>query len=139
MKKHKLTKKELEELKKEILEKYTIAGLWQTMCGYIVLLFIKELLTSNYLISFSIDILVAIVAFYITLHNLISQYKLIKEYNISMKPFYFQLFGFVIGLFIVFITLNSPFDISFAILVVALLTNKKIFEKEFNEIRNFKL
>ena len=135
MKKQKSTKKELVELKKEILEKYTIAGLWQTMCGYIVLLFIKELLTNNYLISFSIDILVAIVAFYITLHNLINQYKLIKEYNISMKPFYFQIFGFIIGLFIVVITLKSPVDISFAILVVALLTNKRIFEKEFNEIK----
>ncbi|MFQ8705488.1 MAG: hypothetical protein ACLR9T_05435 [Thomasclavelia sp.] len=135
MKKQKPTKKELEKLKKEILEKYTIAGLWQTMCGYIVLLFIKELLTNNYLISFSVDILVAIIAFYITIHNLINQYKLIKEYSISMKPFYFQIFGFVIGLFIIIITLKSPFDISFAILVVALLTNKKIFEKEFNEIK----
>ena len=27
-------------LKKEVLEKYVISGLWQTMCGYIVLLFI---------------------------------------------------------------------------------------------------
>lgn len=135
MKKQKPTKKELEKLKKEILEKYTIAGLWQTMCGYIVLLFIKELLTNNYLISFSVDILVAIIAFYITIHNLINQYKLIKEYSISMKPFYFQIFGFVIGLFIIIITLKSPFDISFAILVVALLTNKRIFEKEFNEIK----
>lgn len=135
MKKQKPTKKELLDLKKEIVEKYTIAGLWQTMCGYIVLLFIKELLTNNYLISFSIDILVAIVAFYITLHNLINQYKLIKEYNISMKPFYFQIFGFIIGLFIVVITLKSPFDISFAILVVALLTNNRIFEKEFNKIK----
>ena len=135
MKKHKPTKKEHEELRNEILEKYTIAGLWQTMCGYIVLLFIKELLTGNYLISFSIDILVAIIAFYIALHNLINKYKLIKKYNISMKAFYFQIFGFIIGLFIVIITLKSPFDISFAILVVALLTNKRIFEKEFNEIK----
>ena len=132
MKKHKLTKKELETKKKEILERYTIAGLWQTMCGYIVLLFIKELLTNNYLISFSIDILVAIIAFYITIHNLITQYKLIKTNCISVKPFYFQIFGFIVGLFIVIMTSKSPFDISFAILVVALLTNKKMFEKELN-------
>lgn len=138
MKKQKLTKKELETKKKEILEKYTIAGLWQTMCGYIVLLFIKELLTNNYLISFSIDILVAIVAFYITIHNSINQYKLIKASNISMKPFYFQMFGFIVGLFIVIMTLKSPFDISFAILVVALLTNKRMFEKEIKEVKKIK-
>ena len=132
MKKHKPAKKELVKLKEEMLEKYLIAGLWQTMCGYIVLLFVKELLTDNYLISFSVDVLVAIVAFYITLHNLVNQYKLIKENNISMKPFSFQIFGFIVGLFIVIMTLKSPFDISFAILVVAFITSKKIFEKELS-------
>lgn len=135
MKKEKLTKKQVAKIKKEILEKYTISGLWQTMCGYIVLLFVKELLTDNYLINFSVDVLVAIVAFYITLHNLVNQYKLISEHGISKKPFVFQIFGYVIGLFIVIITLKSPFDISFAILVFAFLTNKKLFEKELNSIK----
>ena len=135
MKKEKLTKKQVAKIKTEILEKYTISGLWQTMCGYIVLLFVKELLTDNYLINFSVDVLVAIVAFYITLHNLVNQYKLISEHAISKKPFVFQIFGYVIGLFIVIITLKSPFDISFAILVIAFLTNKKLFEKELNSIK----
>ena len=135
MKKEKLTKKQVAKIKKEILEKYTISGLWQTMCGYIVLLFVKELLTDNYLINFSVDVLVAIVAFYITLHNLVNQYKLISEHGISKKPFVFQIFGYVIGLVIVIITLKSPFDISFAILVIAFLTNKKLFEKELNSIK----
>lgn len=132
MKKDKLTKRELVKLKEEVLEKYAISGLWQTMCGYIVLIFVKELLTNNYLISFSVDVLVAIIAFYITLHNLVNQYKLIKENNISMKPFSFQIFGFIVGLFVVIMTLKSPFDISFAILVVAFITSKKMFEKELS-------
>ena len=83
MKKEKTSKKRLKEIKKEVLEKYIIAGLWQTMCGYIVLLFIKELLTDNYLVSFSVDVLIAIIAFYVTLHNLVNQYKLIKENRLS--------------------------------------------------------
>ena len=119
-------------LKKEVLEKYVISGLWQTMCGYIVLLFIKELLTNNYLINFSIDVLVAIIAFYITLNNLINQYKLIKENDISMKPFYFQIFGIILGLFISIMTLKTPFDISFVILVVTFITNNKMFENELS-------
>ena len=113
MKKEKTSKKRLKEIKKEVLEKYIIAGLWQTMCGYIVLLFIKELLTDNYLVSFSVDVLIAIIAFYVTLHNLVN-----------------QIFGIIVGLFIVILTLKSPFDISFAILVIAFLTSKKMFEKE---------
>ena len=127
MKKEKTSKKRLKEIKKEVLEKYIIAGLWQTMCGYIVLLFIKELLTDN---CFSVDVLIAIIAFYVTLHNLVNQYKLIKENRLSLKPFSFQIFGIIVGLFIVILTLKSPFDISFAILVIAFLTSKKMFEKE---------
>lgn len=130
MKKEKTSKKRLKEIKKEVLEKYIIAGLWQTMCGYIVLLFIKELLTDNYLVSFSVDVLIAIIAFYVTLHNLVNQYKLIKENRLSLKPLSFQIFGIIVGLFIVILTLKSPFDISFAILVIAFLTSKKMFEKE---------
>ncbi|HRM91282.1 MAG TPA: hypothetical protein PLK68_12590 [Thomasclavelia ramosa] len=116
MKKEKTSKKRLKEIKKEVLEKYIIAGLWQTMCGYIV--------------SFSVDVLIAIIAFYVTLHNLVNQYKLIKENRLSLKPFSFQIFGIIVGLFIVILTLKSPFDISFAILVIAFLTSKKMFEKE---------
>lgn len=130
MKKEKLSKKQLKELKQDTLEKYIISGLWLTMCGYIVLLFIKELLTDNYLISFSIDVLVAIVAFYVSLHNLVNQYKLIKMYDLTMKPFFFEIFGIVVSLLIVLLTLKSPFDISFAILVIAFVTSKKIFQKE---------
>lgn len=100
------------------------------MCGYIVLLFIKELLTNNYLVSFSIDVLVAIIAFYIALHNLISQYRSIKQHQLSIRSFTFQIFGIIVGLFIIIMTLKSPFDISFAILVISFLTSKKMFEKE---------
>ena len=65
MKKEKTSKKRLKEIKKEVLEKYIIAGLWQTMCGYIVLLFIKELLTDNYLVSFSVDVLISMLHYII--------------------------------------------------------------------------
>lgn len=128
-------KRPTKELKKDILERYTISGLWQTMCGYIVFMFIKELLTDNYLIHFSVDALIAIVSFYIMLHNLVNQFNLIKQTKISKKPIIFQIAGFVVALFIVLITLKSPFDISFAILVVAFITNKKMFEKELNTVK----
>lgn len=134
MRKSKANKKQLLEMRKENFEKYTISGLWITMCGYIVLLFIKELLTNNYLIHLYVDSLVAVFAFYITLHNLKTQYDLIELYKTSKKPFTFQIFGLVTGLFVVIMTLKSPFDISFLILVLAYLTGKKMFEKELNNL-----
>mgnify|MGYP001116140953 CR=1 FL=1 len=129
MKKEKTSKKRLKEIKKEVLEKYIIAGLWQTMCGYIVLLFIKELLTDNYYTYYNLicQYFYSIFLYFVLIVN---QYKLIKENRLSLKPFSFQIFGIIVGLFIVILTLKSPFDISFAILVIAFLTSKKMFEKE---------
>lgn len=126
-------KDKIGEIKHRDSQKYTISGLWITMCGYIVFMFIKEFLTNHYLVHFSIDFFVAIVAFYVALHNVLNQYKLIKRYQLSMKPFSVELVGIVVGIFIVIMTLESPFDISFLILVVAYLTSKKIFEKELKK------
>lgn len=133
MKKTKPTKKELLESKKQTQDKYKICGLWQTMCGYIVLMFVKELISGHYLINLAIDGLVAVVAFYITLHNLASQHKLIQVNKITKKPFIVQIVGMAVGLFIAIITAASPFDITFLILVIAFLTSQKMFEKELNK------
>lgn len=132
MKKVKPNKKQLLEMKKQNFEKYTISGLWITMCGYIALMFVKEVMTNHYLIHLYVDSLVAVFAFYIALHNLMTQYHLIDMYKTSKKPFIFQVAGLVIGLFIAIISAKSPFDISFLILVIAYLTGKKMFEKELN-------
>ena len=112
------------------LEKYTISGLWMTMCGYIVLLFVKELFSGHYLISFSIDILVAVFAFYITLHHIVKQYQILNELQMKKKCFMIQIVGLLLGLLIACITYQSPFDVSFLILVIAFITNKKKFEKD---------
>lgn len=133
MKKTKPTKKELLELKKQTQDKYKISGLWQTMCGYIVLMFVKELINGHYLINLAIDGLVAVIAFYITLHNLAAQHKIIQANKITKKPFIIQIVGMAVGLFIAVISAASPFDITFLILVIAFLTSQKMFEKELNK------
>lgn len=114
------------------LEKYTISGLWMTMCGYIVLLFVKELLSGHYFVSFSIDMLVAVFAFYMTLHHIVKQYQILHELKMKKKCFMIQIVGLLLGLLIACITYQSPFDVSFVILVMAFITNKKIFEKEIH-------
>ncbi|MEG0367561.1 MAG: hypothetical protein RR585_12045 [Coprobacillus sp.] len=125
-------KEKVMEIKKQDQEKYIISGLWQTMCAYIVVLFIKEFLTQHYLISFSVDVLVAIVAFYITIHNIMRQFKIIKRHQLSIKPFSMNMIGLAVAIFITVMTLTSPFDISFVILVISYLTHKKMFDKELN-------
>lgn len=122
----------LETIRKTDIQNYGISGLWLTMCGYIVLLFIKELLSSHYLIHFYIDSLVAVFALFIALHNFKNEVKIIKKHQLAMKPIHIEIVGFAVSLIVAVFMFRSPFDITFAILVVALLTNKKMFEKEIN-------
>ncbi len=125
--------KKNEELKKNKEEEkalYTKFVLVTIMCSYIVLMFVKEVLTSNYLIHLYVDSLIAVVAFYITIHNMRNQYKILKKYNLSLKPFSMAIVTMVVGLFIIIMTMKSPFDISFLILVVGMLTSKRMFEKD---------
>jgi len=126
-------KERLDIMKHNDIQSYGISGLWLTMCGYIVLLFIKELLSKHYLINYYIDLLVAVVALCIAIHNFTNEVKIIKRYQLIMKPIIIEIVGFIISLVIVIFMYASPFDITFAILVIALITNKKIFEKEMRK------
>lgn len=126
-------KERLDAIKKADIQNYGISGLWLTMCGYIVLLFVKELISEHYLIHYYVDLLVAVVALCIAAHNFSNQIKTIKRYQLSMKPIIIEIAGFVVSLFIAILMYASPFDITFAILVIALITNKKIFEKEMKK------
>lgn len=116
--------------KEEAITKYTISGLWQTMSSYIVLLFVKELMTNHYLIHFSIDLLIAVIAFYITFYQLKGQYHLITSFQLSYKAFVVVLISFAMSFIIAILTAHQPFDITFLILVIGFITGKKIFEKE---------
>lgn len=115
-------------------DKFIIAGMWYTMCSYIVLLYVKELLTDNYLIHASVDVLVAIVAFYIMLNNLNNQRSILRRHALTMKSLFMQLSGLIVGCVVTIISLRSPFDFSFVILVFAYIFAKKMFKREMEAL-----
>ena len=125
-------KSKIKEMKYNDEQRYKISGLWITMGGYIVLMFLKEFLTDHYLIHISVDFLVAVFAFYITLHQFIKQYRIIKRYQLKIQSFSIQLIGVIVSIFVIVLTLKSPFDISFLIMVIAYITSQRIMKKEIN-------
>ena len=127
------TKEKTKEYQKQMIDKWSIAGLFETMCGYIVLLFVKEFINQHYLINFSIDILVAIIAFYITLHNTRNQYRYIQMMKMTNKPLMIVIMGYVCGVVIAVFSAKSPFDISFMILVIAYIVSKRLFDQEVTQ------
>ena len=53
-------KEKINQLKQRDFNKYEMSGILLTMCIYIVLLFVKELVGNHYLINYYIDLLVAV-------------------------------------------------------------------------------
>ena len=114
-------KEKINQLKQRDSNKYEMSGILLTMCIYIVLLFVKELVGNHYLINYYIDLLVAVIMLVISVKQLLNQRQLIKRYQVSFQPFIIEILFY-----------NSPFDITFVILVVAFFTSKKMYSKSLS-------
>lgn len=125
-------KEKINQLKQKNLNKYEMSGILLTMCIYIVLLFVKELIGNHYLINYYIDLLVAVIMLCISIKQLLNQRKLIKRYQVSIQPFVLEISSIVISLLISIVFYNSPFDITFVILVIAFFTSKKMYSKSLS-------
>lgn len=125
-------KDKINQLKQKDLNKYEMSGILLTMCIYIVLLFVKELIGNHYLINYYIDLLVAVIMLCISIKQLLNQRKLIKRYQVSIQPFVLEISSIVISLLISIVFYNSPFDITFVILVIAFFTSKKMYSKSLS-------
>lgn len=125
-------KEKINQLKQKDSNKYEMSGILLTMCIYIVLLFVKELVGNHYLINYYIDLLVAVTMLVISVKQLLNQRQLIKRYHVSFQPFMIEIIGIVISLLISILFYNSPFDITFVILVIAFFTSKKMYSKSLS-------
>lgn len=125
-------KEKINQLKQRDSNKYEMSGILLTMCIYIVLLFVKELIGNHYLINYYIDLLVAVIMLCISIKQLLNQRKLIKRYQVSIQPFVLEISSIVISLLISIVFYNSPFDITFVILVIAFFISKKMYSKSLS-------
>lgn len=91
-------KEKINQLKQRDSNKYEMSGILLTMCIYIVLLFVKELVGNHYLINYYIDLLVAVIMLVISVKQLLNQRQLIKRYQVSFQPFIIEIVSIVISL-----------------------------------------
>lgn len=112
---------------KDKINSYTLSCIWIIMCGYIFIAFIKEFILQKYLIHMYVDSFVGICAFYIVIHHLKKQWELTHHH----KSLIIELLTLIIALIIAVIGAHQPFDISYLILVVGMITSKKVLEKVY--------
>ena len=128
-------KKEMKEELSRSQNNMSVSLIWCTMSSFIVLMFIKEVVMNHYMIHLYVDSAIAIVAFYIMLHQLHIELNILNMNKITKRPLVVMVVAIVAGMIVNIVAgLSSgaiaKFDFSFLILVVGMFTSRSIFIKQ---------
>jgi len=119
-----ITLKEMAEDKAKV----SLTGLTIIMMGTLFIYFLWAVINSKFLVNFSIDALVGVVAFVILVRNLKLKYDVIKKYT-SEKQFMILDFVAFVLCFLIKVVVQIPFDFSLIILLLSHYATKQIFNK----------
>ena len=119
-----ITPKEMAEDKAKV----SLTGLTIIMMGTLFIYFLWAVINSKFLVNFSVDALVGVVAFVILVRNLKLKYDVIKKYT-SEKQFMILDFVAFVLCFLIKVVVKIPFDFSLIILLISHYATKQIFNK----------
>ena len=119
-----ITPKEMSEDKSKI----SLTGLTIIMMGTLFIYFLWAVINSKFLVNFSIDALVGVVALVILIRNLKIKYNTIKKYTSEKQFMILDLVAFVLC-FLIKVVVKIPFDFSLIILLISHYATKQIFNK----------
>ena len=119
-----ITPKEMSEDKSKI----SLTGLTIIMMGTLFIYFLWAVINSKFLVNFSIDALVGVVALVILIRNLKIKYSIIKKYTSEKQFMILDLVAFVLC-FLIKVVVKIPFDFSLIILLISHYATKQIFNK----------
>ena len=117
-----ITPKEMAEDKAKV----SLTGLTIIMMGTLFIYFLWAVINSKFLVNFSVDSLVGVVAFVILVRNLKLKYDIIKKYT-SEKQFMILDFVAFVLCFLIKVVVQIPFDFSLIILLLSHYATKQIF------------
>lgn len=119
-----ITPKEMSEDRSKI----SLTGLTIIMMGTLFIYFLWAVINSKFLVNFSIDALVGVVALVILIRNLKVKYSVIKKYTSEKQFMILDLVAFVLC-FLIKVVVKIPFDFSLIILLISHYATKQIFNK----------
>ena len=119
-----ITPKEMSEDKSKI----SLTGLTIIMMGTLFIYFLWAVINSKFLVNFSIDALVGVVALVILIRNLKVKYSVIKKYTSEKQFMILDLVAFILC-FLIKVVVKIPFDFSLIILLISHYATKQIFNK----------
>ena len=119
-----ITPKEMSEDKSKI----SLTGLTIIMMGTLFIYFLWAVINSKFLVNFSIDALVGVVALVILIRNLKVKYSVIKKYTSEKQFMILDLVAFVLC-FLIKVVVKIPVDFYLIILLISHYATKQIFNK----------
>lgn len=119
-----ITPKEMSEDKSKI----SLTGLTIIMMGTLFIYFLWAVINSKFLVNFSIDALVGVVALVILVRNLKIKYDIIKKYTSEKQFMILDVIAFTLC-FLIKVVVKIPFDFSLIILLISHYSTKRIFNK----------
>ena len=119
-----ITPKEMSEDKSKI----SLTGLTIIMMGTLFIYFLWAVINSKFLVNFSIDALVGVVALVILIRNLKVKYSVIKKYTSEKQFMILDVIAFTLC-FLIKVVVKIPFDFSLIILLISHYATKQIFNK----------
>lgn len=119
-----ITPKEMSEDKSKI----SLTGLTTIMMGTLFIYFLWAVINNKFLVNFSIDALVGVVALVILVRNLKIKYDTIKKYTSEKQFMILDVIAFTLC-FLIKVVVKIPFDFSLIILLISHYATKRIFNK----------
>lgn len=119
-----ITPKEMSEDKSKI----SLTGLTVIMMGTLFIYFLWAVINNKFLVNFSIDALVGVVALVILVRNLKIKYDTIKKYTSEKQFMILDVIAFTLC-FLIKVVVKIPFDFSLIILLISHYATKQIFNK----------
>ncbi len=114
--------------KQKDYERFLGYCVWEVFTMFIVLLFIQNYYRGTYLISYSIDVIPAIICFYLSIQYFMNKLAICKRYNFPSNIVFLDVFVFIFCLLIKLLA-PSPFDITFLLFVLSyFISKKKVFK-----------
>ena len=123
-----------EKIKNQDLEKITITGIWLTISLCLVLMFFKCIITNNYVINFSVDLIIAAISLILVIQNYKIRVRIIERYKLG-KYFYFFDTASLVCCIIAKVSIPGQFDVSYVILVINYFVTKKKAGKKLDAIQ----
>ncbi len=122
-----------EKLCRQDYEKFVISSIWTVFTVSIVLLFLNNLVTGRYLLTYWADAAVGCIAGAVAIQNYRVRHRIVKRYQLGSLYLRLDLVTLGACVFIKLVS-RSNFDITYLLLVISFFVSKKNASPQFEQI-----